>query len=255
MLSGLSAPTAGTAAVLGLTPGPRPEFLAEVGFLAQETPLYRRLTAADHITAGAHLNTRWDAVSVRERLASLDIPLGQPAGTLSGGQRAQLALALVLAKHPRLLLLDEPVAALDPLARRHFLATLTEAVAAAEGTLTVLLSSHLITDIERVSDHLVLLAAGRVQLCGGTDELLAGHKILIGPRKDTSPVERAHTVVQATATARQSTLLVRLGGPLLDPAYQAEDVSLEELILGYMGAGSPAAYTRLASVQREGEDR
>jgi ABC-type multidrug transport system ATPase subunit len=177
------------------------------------------------------------------------------AGTAAVLGLAQLALALVLAKHPRLLLLDEPVAALDPLARRHFLATLTEAVAAAEGTLTVLLSSHLITDIERVSDHLVLLAAGRVQLCGGTDELLAGHKILIGPRKDTSPVERAHTVVQATATARQSTLLVRLGGPLLDPAYQAEDVSLEELILGYMGAGSPAAYTRLASVQREGEDR
>jgi ABC-2 type transport system ATP-binding protein len=112
----------------------------------------------------------------------------------------------------------------------------------AEGSLTVLLSSHLIADIERVCDHLILLASSHVQLCGDTDELLAEHKILVGPRKDTGPVERAHTVVQATTTARQSTLLIRLGGPLLDPAYQAEDVGLEELVLGYMGAAAPAAY-------------
>jgi ABC-2 type transport system ATP-binding protein len=247
LLSGLSGPTAGTAAVLGLTPGQHPDFLAEIGFLAQEMPLYRRLTAADHIRAGAHLNSRWDALSVAERLGGLNIPLDQPTGTLSGGQRAQVALALVLAKHPRLLLLDEPVAALDPLARRHFLATLTEAVAAAEGSLTVLLSSHLVADIERVCDHLILLATGQVQLCGDTDDLLAEHKLLVGPRKDTGPIERQHTVVQATRTARQTTLLVRLGGPLTDPGYEAEDVSLEELVLGYMGAGSPAAYSRLAS--------
>jgi ABC-2 type transport system ATP-binding protein len=256
LLAGLSQPTVGSAAVRGLTPGQRPEFLAEIGFLAQEMPLYRRLTAADHITAGAHLNHGcWDAISVRERLGSLNIPLDQKTGTMSGGQRAQVALALVLAKHPRLLLLDEPVAALDPLARRHFLATLTEAVAAAEGSLTVLLSSHLIADLERVCDHLVLLAAGQVQLCGDTDDLLAEHKLLIGPRKDTGPLERVHTIVQAELTTRQATLLVRLGGPLLDPAYQAEDVSLEDLVLGYMGAGSPAAYARLASAEQAGENR
>jgi ABC-2 type transport system ATP-binding protein len=246
MLAGLSKPTAGTAAVLGATPRQDPEFLAEIGFLAQEMPLYRRMSAEDHIKVGAHLNSRWDGESVRTRLRALSIPLDRAVGTLSGGQRSQVALSLVLAKKPRVLLLDEPVAALDPLARRHFLATLTEAVAEAEGTLTVVLSSHLIADIERVCDHLILLASSQVQLCGDTEDLLAEHKVLVGPKKDTGPIERAHTVVHAATTGRQSTLLVRLNGPLIDPAYQAEDVSLEDLVLGYMGAAAPAAYAELA---------
>jgi ABC-2 type transport system ATP-binding protein len=244
MLCGLSQPTDGTASVLGAAPRQAPEFLAEVGFLAQEMPLYRRMSAEDHIAAGAHLNSRWDGASVRDRLRSLSIPLDRAVGTLSGGQRAQVALALVLAKQPRVLLLDEPVAALDPLARRNFLAVLTEAVAAAEGSLTVMLSSHLIADIERVCDHLVLLAASHVQLCGDTDDLLAEHKILIGPKKDTAPLEATHTIVQATTAGRQATLLVRVDGPVIDPAYQMEDVGLEELVLGYMGAAAPAAYAR-----------
>src|ERR1700733_6808148 len=169
LLAGLAAPTAGQATVLGGTPRQDPAYLAQFGVLPQEAPLYRRRTAQDHIGMGAHMNPRWDGESARARLRGLNIPLDRPVGTLSGGQRAQVALALVLAKQPRLLLLDEPVAALDPLARRHFLAVLTEAVAAAEGSLTVMLSSHLIADIERVCDHLVLLAASHVQLCGDTD--------------------------------------------------------------------------------------
>ena len=249
LLTGLSVPTAGAALVLGTTPRQDPKFLSEVGFLAQEMPLYRRMTAEDHIKVGAHLNSRWDGSSVRTRLRGLDIPLDRAVGTLSGGQRAQVALALVLAKRPRLLLLDEPVAALDPLARRHFLGSLTAAVAEAEDSLTVVLSSHLIADIERVCDHLILLAASQVQLCGDTDDLLASHKVLVGPRKDASALERAHTVVQKTMTARQSTLLIRLGGPLLDPDYQVEDVSLEELVLGYMDASTPAS----ASLKAVGE--
>ena len=148
-----------------------PAYLAEIGFLAQEIPLYRRLTAEDHIGIGAHLNPRWDGESVRARLGGLRIPLDRPVGTLSGGQRAQVALALTLAKRPRLLLLDEPLAALDPLARQNFLATLAEA--AAGGDLTIVLSSHLIADIERVCDHLILLAESRVQLCGDIETLLA----------------------------------------------------------------------------------
>ena len=128
-------------------------------------------------------------------------------GTLSGGQRAQLALSLTLAKRPRLLLLDEPVAALDPLARRQFLATLADAVAV--GGLTVVLSSHLVADLERVCDHLILLAASRVQLCGDIDTVLAEHQVLVGPRKDTTAIEKDHTLVQAIHTARQSTLLIR----------------------------------------------
>ena len=254
MLCGLSEPTSGSAAVLGATPRQDPEFLSEVGFLAQEMPLYRRMTGEDHIKIGAHLNSRWDGESVRTRLRGLNIPLDRAVGKLSGGQRSQVALALVLAKRPRVLLLDEPVAALDPLARRHFLATLTEAVAAAEGNLTVVLSSHLIADIERVCDHLILLASSQVQLCGDTDDLLAEHKVLVGPKKDTGPIERAHKVVYATTAGRQSTLLVRLNGPLIDPAYQDEDVNLEELVLGYMGAAAPEAYAQLAAATPAGTE-
>jgi len=248
LLAGLASPTGGTASVLGGAPRQDPAFLAGIGFLAQEIPLYRRFTPADHIQIGAHMNPRWDASFVRTRLTELRIPLDQRVGTLSGGQRAQVALALTLAKRPRLLLLDEPVAALDPLARRNFLATLTSAVADAEGGLTVVLSSHLVTDLERVCDHVILLTGSQVQLSGDIDTLLAEHKVLIGPRKDTAPIARAHTVVQTVTTPRQSTLLVRLNGPVIDPDYQAEDVNFEELVLAYMGAGEASAGRRLTTV-------
>ena len=251
MLAGLSAPTSGSAAVLGGVPRQDPAFLSEVGFLAQEIPLYRRFTAEDHIHIGANLNRRWDAASVRTRLTGLNIPLDRPVGKLSGGQRAQVALALTLAKRPRVLLLDEPVAALDPLARRHFLGTLTAAVADAGGELTVMLSSHLIADLERVSDHLILVSSSRVQLCGEVDDLLAEHTMLVGPVKDTSPLERTHHVVHAVRTPRQARLLVRTDGPVIDPAYETEDISLEELVLGYMGADAPEAYAHLTAVGEE----
>ena len=204
ILAGLARPTGGTALVLDSPPGQEPAFLAEIGFLGQEIPLYRRFTAEDHVRAGARLNPRWDAALARTRLAELRIPLDQRVGTLSGGQRAQVALALTLAKRPRLLLLDEPFAALDPLARRNFLAALTSAVTDAAGRLTVVLSSHLVSDLERVCDHLILLAGSRVQLAGDIDALLAEHRA----------------------------------------ARQVEDVSLEELILTYMGADQgPAILT------------
>jgi ABC-2 type transport system ATP-binding protein len=232
LLAGLARPTAGEALVLGSMPRQDPAFLAEIGFLAQEISLYRRMSAEDHIGIGAHLNPRWDAASVRQRLGDLRIRLDQPVGTLSGGQRAQVALALTLAKQPRLLLLDEPVAALDPLARRNFLGLLAEAVAG--GGLTVVLSSHMVVDLERVCDHLIQLGGSRVQLCGDIDELLASHTMLVGPSKDTGAIERTHTVVQATRTPRQTRLLVRLSGPVTDPAFEASDVSFEELVLGYM---------------------
>jgi ABC-2 type transport system ATP-binding protein len=179
ILAGLTSPTSGTASVIDNAPRQDPAFLAEIGFLAQEIPLYRRFTAEDHIRIGAHMNPRWDAPLMRARLAELRIPLDQRVGTLSGGQRAQVALALVLAKQPRLLLLDEPFAALDPLARRNFLVTLTSAVADAAGRLTVVMSSHLITDLERVCDHLILMAGSRVQLYGDTGTLLAEHKMAL----------------------------------------------------------------------------
>jgi ABC-2 type transport system ATP-binding protein len=248
ILAGLASPTSGTAWVLGGAPRQDPAFLTGIGFLAQETPLYRRFTAEDHIRIGAHMNPRWDAPLARTRLAELRIPLDQRVGTLSGGQRAQVALALTLAKRPRLLLLDEPFAALDPLARQNFLATLTSAVADADLGLTVVLSSHLVTDLERVCDHLILLAGSWVQLCGDIGTLLAEHKVLVGLHKDTAPIERTHKVVQTVATAGRSTLLVRLNGAVTDPGCQAEDVTLEELVLAYMGAGEASAAKHLTTV-------
>jgi ABC-2 type transport system ATP-binding protein len=251
LLAGLAAPTGGRAEVLGGPPREDPAYLAEIGFLAQEIPLYRRLTAEDHIGIGAHLNPRWDGQLVRERLAGLKIPLDRRAGTLSGGQRAQLALALTLAKRPRLLLLDEPLAALDPLARRDFLAALAEA--AAGGGLTIVLSSHLIADIERTCDHLILLAESQVQLCADIETLLAQHRILTGPRKDTTAVARAHSIVREDTTPRQTTLLVKLNGPVIDPAWAVDEPNLEEIVLGYMsqdqaGYGAGPGNARLSAI-------
>jgi ABC-2 type transport system ATP-binding protein len=250
MLAGLTRPTGGTACVLDGVPRQNSGFLAEIGFLAQEVPLYRRFSAEDHIRIGAHMNPRWDAALVRTQLTRLRIPLDQRVGTLSGGQRAQVALALTLAKRPRLLLLDEPLAALDPLSRQNFLGALAEA--AAGGELTIVLSSHLIADIDRVCDHLILLASSRVQLCGDIETLLEEHRILVGPRQDTAAIARTHTIVRADSTARQTTLLVRRSGPLIDPAWTVEEPNLEEIVLGYMrqdsgeDVGGPAA--RLSTV-------
>jgi ABC-2 type transport system ATP-binding protein len=257
LLTGLATPTGGRATVLGATPRQDPGYLAGIGFLAQEIPLYRRLTTQDHIGIGAHLNPRWDGESVRARLAGLRIPLDQRVGTLSGGQRAQVALALTLAKRPRVLLLDEPLAALDPLARQNFLGALAEAAAVAGDGLTIVLSSHLIADIERVCDHLILLADSRVQLCGDMDTLLAEHRVLIGPRKDTTAIARAHTIVREDSTERQTTLLIRLNGPVLDPAWAVEETNLEEMVLGYMtqGAAGPAAGPAAGRLSAVGGDR
>ena len=249
LLTGLARPTAGEMSVLGGTPRQDPAFLAEIGFLAQDIPLYRRFTAEEHIAVGAHLNRRWDAASVRDRLRSLNIPMDRAAGLLSGGQRAQLALSLTLGKKPRLLLLDEPVAALDPLARRHFLATMADAVA--EDGVTVMLSSHLLADMERVVDYLILLSAAHVQLCGDIDTLLAEHRVLVGPRKDPAAIARTHTIVQAIHTERQTTLLIRGHAPVVDPAWESSEAGLEEMVLAYMGQDAAPAISHLTTVGDE----
>src|SRR5258708_6753865 len=239
ILAGLSAPSAGEAAVLGRAPGQDAEFLDGVGYLAQDVPLYKRLSAGDHLEIGARLNRHWDAGTARARLAALKIPLGRRVATLSGGQRAQVGLSLALAKRPRLLLLDEPVAALDPLARREFLTSLTEAVA--DGDLSVILSSHLLHDLERVCDHLILLAASRTQLVGDIDDVLAARKMLVGPRRRIAEVEPGLTVIKSTQTARQTRLLVRLTGPVLDPSWEVTEVGLEDIVAAYMGLEASSA--------------
>jgi ABC-2 type transport system ATP-binding protein len=229
---GLLAPTTGTITVLGGEPASGPGQLAKVGFLAQDTPVYAGLTVADHLRLGAHLNPGWDAAYAEGRIGRTGLDPAQKAGKLSGGQRAQLALTLAIAKRPRLLILDEPVASLDPLARREFLSDLMEAVADQE--LSVVLSSHLVADLERVCDYLVVLAASRVQIAGDVDALIARHHRLIGPRRDPATLPGDQQVIQASHTGRQSTLIVQTRHPVLDPAWTVEQLSLEDLVLAYM---------------------
>jgi ABC-2 type transport system ATP-binding protein len=246
ILAGLSSPSTGEASVLGRVPGQTGEFLKSIGYLAQDVPLYKRLSADDHLGLGAHLNRHWDASAARARLAALRVPADRPVATLSGGQRAQVGLSLALAKRPQVLLLDEPVAALDPLARREFLASLTEA--AADGDLSVIVSSHLLHDLERVCDHLILLAASRTQLCGGIDDVLAAHRVLVGPRRDVADAGRGLMVIKSTQTTRQTRLLVRLDGPVLDPSWTVTEVGLEDIVLAYMGEGRVLAASPLTGI-------
>jgi ABC-2 type transport system ATP-binding protein len=243
ILAGLSRPSAGEVDVLGRRPGADPVFLDSIGYLAQDIPLYRRLTASDHLRIFARLNRHWDAAAARDRLAALKIPLTRPVGHLSGGQRAQVGLSLALAKQPRLLLLDEPVAALDPLARHQFLASLSEA--AAEGGPAVILSSHLLRDLEQMCSQLILLSASRTQLCDSIEHVVATHRMLIGPR---SAPPAGVTVVAATHTAQQSRLLVRVDRLAPDPSWEVREVALEDIVLAYMGEDTAAPGGRLTTI-------
>ncbi len=232
LATGMLAPTTGTIEVLGGRPAAGQAQLARVGYLAQNAPVYAELSVADHLRLGAHLNPGWDAGLARGRLDRLDLDHRQKAGTLSGGQRAQLALTLAVAKRPELLILDEPVASLDPLARREFLQDLMEAVADQE--LSVVLSSHLISDLERVCDYLIVLVRSRVRVAGPVEDLLATHHLLSGPRRDCGTLPDGMEVISASQTDVQSTLLVRAAGQVLDPAWTVSEVGLEDLVLAYM---------------------
>ena len=216
--------------------------LPRIGFVAQEHPLYRGFSIEEMLRLGRKLNPRWDDAAAHDRVARLGLRLQQKVGTLSGGQRAQIALTLALAKRPELLVLDEPVASLDPLARREFLQVLMEAVA--EGEMTVILSSHIVADLERVCDHLVILAEGRTQLVGPLDEIVASHRLLTGPRDDGDAVARVHDVIRTSHTTRQTTLLVRARGHVYDACWEVNDVDLEEVVLAYLGRDTGSAARR-----------
>jgi ABC-2 type transport system ATP-binding protein len=248
LATGMLAPTTGTIEVLGGRPAAGPAQLARVGYLAQDAPVYAGLSVADHLRLGAHLNPGWDAGLARGRIERLDLDPGQKAGTLSGGQRAQLALTLAIAKRPELLLLDEPVASLDPLARREFLQDLMEATADQE--LSVVLSSHLIGDMERVCDYLIVLVGSRVRVAGPVEDLLATHHLLSGPRRDPASLPGGMQVISASHTDVQTTLLVRADGPVLDPAWTVSEVGLEDLVLAYMSQAAGRGRRNHLEVQK-----
>jgi ABC-2 type transport system ATP-binding protein len=239
LATGLLAPTAGTIEVLGDTPAASPAQLARVGFVAQDAPTYTGLSVADHLRLGAHMNPGWDAAFARDRIERLGLDPAQRAAKLSGGQRAQLALTLAIAKRPELLILDEPIASLDPLARREFSQNLMEFTAG--GQVSVIMSSHLMADLERVCDYLIVLVASRMRVAGEVEDLLATHHLLTGPRRDRADLPPGWQVIWASNTDRQTTLLVRSSSPVDNPAWAVEQVGLEDLVLAYMSrAPEPA---------------
>ncbi|MFE9428312.1 ABC transporter ATP-binding protein [Kitasatospora sp. NPDC006697] len=233
---GLITPSSGTIRVLGDTPATGPAHLAKVGFVAQDTPVYADLSVADHLRMGARMNPGWDADLARRRLARIDLDPRHRAGRLSGGQRAQLALTIAAAKRPELLIFDEPAAALDPLARHAFLDHLMESVT--ELGAAAVLSSHALPDVERVCDHLIVLADARVQLAGDIADVVAGHVRVTARRAAlaTLPAD-AETILRTDRTEHESTAVVRVddrtlltGGP-----WTVTEVGLEELVLAYLG--------------------
>jgi ABC-2 type transport system ATP-binding protein len=228
---GLSNPSAGSVRVLGSEPR---EVLGRVGFVAQDHPLHRSFTIRDTLKLGRRLNPTWDD-SVTLRIERLGLSLDQKVAKLSGGQQAQVALTLALAKRPELLLLDEPVASLDPLARREFMSTVMAEVA--ETGMTVLLSSHIVADLERVCDHIVILSHSRTVLAAPIEDVVSSHRILTGPRNDPEAVERVHSVIRARHTERQTQLLVRANGHVYDACWELHEVDLEEIVLAYLETG------------------
>jgi ABC-2 type transport system ATP-binding protein len=238
---GLAAPTAGIITVLGGRPAGSTAALDGIAFVAQDTPLYKNLSAADMLHMTRNLNRRFDQGYARARLGELGIPLKRRAGQLSGGQQAQLALTLALARRPQLLVLDEPMAMLDPLARHDFMATVMTAMA--DDGVSVVLSSHVLAELERVADYLILVSQGRVQVAGQVDDLLAGHRMLTGPATEAGRYTERLAVVHASRGEARAHLLIRTSGTTVPvpPGWQAYPVSLEELVLAYLREPDAAA--------------
>jgi ABC-2 type transport system ATP-binding protein len=232
---GLTRPTTGTMRVLGGHVPGSAQALADIAFVAQDAPLYPALSVADTIRLARSINDRFDVAAARKRITGLDIPLRRRVGKLSGGQHAQVALAITLARRPRLLILDEPVASLDPLARHEVMATLMSVVA--EEGLSVVLSSHVVAELERVCDYLVIVTSGGVQVAGEVEELVADHHILTGTPAAAEALARGHAVPRRWQTDRQATFLLRGDLPaLLPPGVQVAPTNMEELVLAYLRA-------------------
>ncbi|WP_058042674.1 ABC transporter ATP-binding protein [Streptomyces roseifaciens] len=246
MAGRLVRPTAGSLHVFG-APVSGTSGLADTAFLTQDKPLFPRFTVEETLRLGRELNPRWDQAAAERIVRSGKLPLAARVGSLSGGQRSRVALALAFGKRPRLLLLDEPMAGLDPLAA-HEIGGLLLAEAAEQGT-TVVMSSHRMSDVAAMCDHLVAVDDGRVRLAGGTDALLSAHLLVTGVHlTDGMPAEIArHTVVESRAVGRQFTALIRPRGRV-EGDWKIVEPGLEEVLLGYMR--SPAAPPLLTAETR-----
>ena len=241
MAVGLSVPTEGSAAVLSGQPVGSRAALNGIAFVAQDSPVYKNLSVGDMLHLTRNLNRRFDDAAARARIADLGIPLKKKAGKLSGGQQSQVALTLALARRPRLLILDEPLSALDPLARQDFMTTVMTAMT--DDGVSVLLSSHALAELERVADYLVVLSRGKLAVAGATDDLLARHRVLTGPVEAADGYAERLSVLQDKRAGAQAHLLVAASGPAdpVEPGWEAHPVSLEELVLAYLRAPGGAA--------------
>lgn len=236
LAAGLSRPTTGTISIFGHEVDPNSvEHLGRVGYFDQLRPLYSSFRVQDMLTFGRRLNPNWDDQAAHQWLSDLDIPLKQKVGRLSLGQQAEVALTVCMGKRPDLLLLDEPVASLDPLARRQLLQTLMGTVA--ERGTTVFLSSHIVSELEPVCDRLIILSASRVQLSGTVESILADHRLLVGPRP--APPMPDVDVISSTETGRQSTLLVRGVPTAIGSDWEVVQPDLDAIVLAYL-EGTPA---------------
>jgi ABC-2 type transport system ATP-binding protein len=230
---GLCIPTTGTISVLGGTVAGSQDALDQVGFVAQDAPLHKHLTVASMVEVTQNLNERFSGNQAKERLRSLDIPLHRRVGKLSGGQQAQLALTLSLARSPSLLVLDEPLARLDPLARHAFMAVVMSAVA--ETSISVLFSSHVISELERVADYLILLNGGQLQVAGVIDDILATHRVLTGPADDLDRASQGLSIVETQRAGRHAQMIIRSSARTEPPdGWEVSQASLEELVLAYL---------------------
>ena len=234
MTAGITRPTTGDIAVFGTSPQHQTvDAVSRIGYLDQERPLYKTFKVSEMLRMGRELNPRWDDAAARSYLGELDIALDIRVGKLSVGQQAQVALTLCISKRPELLLLDEPVAALDPLARSQLMQVLLSSVV--EYGTTVLLSSHALSDLEVACDYLIILSAARVTLADDLEHVRDAHRLLVGPLRPRSDVPAGATVVSAIDTERQSTWLVSCDRPISDPSWDVAEPTLETVFIALTG--------------------
>jgi ABC-2 type transport system ATP-binding protein len=253
MIIGLLEPTEGQVSVFGETSrADTAATLARVGYVAQDHPLYRDFSVADMFRLGQAMNPGWNQQLATARMDTLGIPLNRKVKSLSGGQRAQVSLSMALAKRAPLVVLDEPVSSLDPVARLEFMRDVM--ASAADNTLTFLISSHVVSELERFCDWLIVLAHGQVQLAGSADDLLAAHRLLTVPRA-TPDAELPGLVIRRDDSDRHSTVLVSTDpvrpAAQRQPGWQADPVSFEQLVMGYLQR--PSTDNPAPAAERQGQ--